>query len=122
MPMPLRKPTARRGSAILEFTLTGIPLMFIWISIMQVAIGMWQYHSLQYAVKVAGSYVAVHGSDCSTGTNTCSIQIKNAAQVLNAYLGGMPTSQVYVTFNTMASDHVTVASTVSCWLNSCLTN
>jgi Flp pilus assembly protein TadG len=116
------QPSRRRGSAILEFTMTGIPLMFAWISIMQMAIGMWQYHSLQYAVKVTGSYIAVHGSDCSANGNSCSIEIKNAAQVLSNYLGGLPTSSVYVTFNALGSDHATVESTVSCTLSNCLTN
>jgi hypothetical protein len=89
---------------------------------MQMAIGMWQYHSLQYAVKVTGSYIAVHGSDCSSGGNTCSIEIENAAQVLHNYLGAIPTSQVYVTFNALGTDHSTVESTVTCTLSNCLTN
>ncbi|MGO9254812.1 MAG: TadE/TadG family type IV pilus assembly protein [Bryobacteraceae bacterium] len=122
MPKPIRRRTNRRGSAILEFTMTGIPLMFVWISIMQMAIGMWQYHTLQYAVKVTGAYIAVHGSDCSLPGNTCSIEIENAAQVLSNYLIGLPNSQVSVTFNALASDHATVASTVSCTLSNCLTN
>jgi Flp pilus assembly protein TadG len=53
----------QRGSARLEFALTGIPLIFIWISIVQMAIGMWRYHTIQYAVKTAGAYIVVHGSD-----------------------------------------------------------
>jgi hypothetical protein len=48
---------------MLEFALTGIPLIFIWISIVQMAIGMWRYHTIQYAVKTAGAYIVVHGSD-----------------------------------------------------------
>ena len=112
----------RRGSAILEFTMTGIPLMFCWISIMQMSVGMWQYHTLQFAVKMTGSYIATHGSDCSLNGNTCSIEIENAAGVLNYYLDGLPPSQVHVTFNALGSDHATVESTVSCTLNNCLTN
>lgn len=122
MPSRAIRPNRRRGSAMLEFTLTGIPLMFAWISIMQMAIGMWEYHTMQNAVKITGSYIAVHGSDCSTNGNTCSIEIENAAQVLSNYLDGLPTSQVYVTFNALDTDHATVGSTVSCTLNNCLTN
>jgi len=116
------RPDKRRGSAMLEFTLTGIPLIFVWISIMQLGIGLWQYHTLQYAVKVTGAYIAVHGSDCSSSGNTCSIEIENAAQILNYYLDGLPTSSVNVTFNALGSDHATVESTVTCTLNNCLTN
>ncbi len=122
MPTPVTVRSPRRGSAILEFTFTGIPFIFIWISIMQMAIGMWQYHTLQYAVKVTGAYIAVHGSDCSANGNTCSIEIENAAQVMQAYLIGLPPSSVSVTFNALGSDHATVESTVSCTLNNCLTN
>lgn len=122
----MRRRKNQRGSAMLEFALAGIPLMFIWISIVQMAIGMWRYHTIQYAVKTAGSYITVHGSDCSTGTNSCSIKIKDAAQVLANYSIGIDPTQMQVTFNAMASDHVTVASTVSCQLSGggspCLSN
>ncbi|MGD0496815.1 MAG: TadE family protein [Bryobacteraceae bacterium] len=108
---------------MLEFALMGIPLIFIWISIVQIAFGMWQYHTLQYAVKMAGAYIAVHGAGCAS-PNTCSIQIENAAQVLANAATGMPPSQISVTFRAyLASDHTTVSPTsVSCTLDSCLTN
>jgi hypothetical protein len=63
-------------------------------------IAMWQNHTLQYAVKVTGS-------DCALTGNTCPIKIENAAQVLSNYLDGLPTDQVYVTFNALRSDHAT---------------
>ena len=52
-----------RGNALLEFTLMGIPLIFVLISIVQLSIGLWRYYSLQYAVKAAGSYISMHGAD-----------------------------------------------------------
>jgi Flp pilus assembly protein TadG len=118
----MRRHSGRHGSAMLEFVLAGIPLIFIWISIFQMAVGMWEYHTMQYAVKTAGYYLTEHGSDCSTSPNNCAIQIKNVAQVLQSYLMGLPASSVYVTLSVLGSDHQTVASSVSCWLSSCLTN
>lgn len=111
----------RRGSALLEFTLTGIPLIFIWISIVQMALGMWRYHTLQYAVKQTGSYVSVHGNTCSIGANTCAIKIKDAAEVMRQAGVGLPPGLVNVTFRAVKQNHSTVSGTVvSCTLSDCL--
>jgi Flp pilus assembly protein TadG len=90
----------RRGSAIVEFALAGIPLIFIWISIVQMAIGMWNYHTLQYAAKVAGAYAAVHGITCVTSTNSCSVSIKDIAAVFKTAAIGQPASGISMTFTT----------------------
>jgi hypothetical protein len=110
----------RRGIAMVEFAFTGIPLMFIWISVVQMALGMWHYHTLQYSVKQAGKYLAEHGSDCTT---TCNIQIKDVATQLANNAIGIPPSAIQVTFKTISgSDHTTVTNTVSCELDTCETN
>jgi len=36
----------RRGSALLEFTLVGIPMIFISTSVMSASLDMWQFHNL----------------------------------------------------------------------------
>jgi len=107
----------QRGNALLEFTLAGIPMLFVWLSIVQMAIGMWQYHTMQYAVKTAGTYASLHGSDCATGGNSCTVQVKDVAGVLQNYAIGIDPTAITVTFNAMASDHVTVANTVTCQLS-----
>ena len=118
----------QRGSAILEFALTGVPLIFMWISIVQMSLGMWRYHTMQYAIKAAGAYVAVHGADCTVGTNSCGIKVKDAAQVFANSAFGMDQSQVNMTFSVLASDHTTVVGTpITCTLgptggSTCLSN
>jgi hypothetical protein len=85
----------------------------------------WRYHTLQYAVKVASAYMSIHGPNCSLGSNTCSITIENAAQVLQNAAVGIPPSTISVTFTPYKSDHVTAAGgsyPVTCTLNNCLTN
>src|SRR6185437_6347380 len=110
----------RRGIAMVEFAFTGIPLMFIWISVVQMALGMWHYHSEQYAVKQAGKYLAEHGGDCTT---TCNIEVKNVAAVLQNYAIGIPPSALQVTFKTISgTDHTTVTNTKSCQLDACVTD
>jgi Flp pilus assembly protein TadG len=113
---------ARRGSALIEFTLVGIMFLFIWIGIVQMAIGMWRYHTLQYAVKETGAYVSVHGLSCTLQPNSCAIQIKDAAQVLRNLAFSIPATTMNVTFTALAADRVTEVSHVSCRLDACLTD
>jgi len=110
------------GSAILEFTLTGVPMIFVWISIVQMSIGMWNYHTLQYATKTAGEYVQVHGgTDGYCKTNTC--QVQNAATQLASAAIGLNPTLMNVTFYTVSSaDHLTKTTVKSCTLNNCETD
>jgi Flp pilus assembly protein TadG len=112
----------QRGSTMVEFVLTGIPLMFAVISIVQMSIGMWHYHTLQYAVKEAGAYLSIHGA--SSGycrSNTC--QIQNVASVLQTDAIGIPSNSIYVTFTPISSsDHATAGASYSCRLDNCVTD
>jgi hypothetical protein len=110
-----------RGTALLEFAFTGPPLIFICISTFQMALGMWHYHTLQYSVKAAGSYLAQHGSDCG-GSNNCLLKIQDLAALMKTYAIGLPATSVNMTFNSVSStDHSTVLSTVSCVLTNSTT-
>ena len=110
----------QRGSAMLEFVLTGVPMIFVWISIVQMAIDMWHYHTLQYAVKRTGMYIAHHGIGCAS-PNTCSIQLKDAANVLKTNAIGIPATDTNVTFTMVKADGSSITS-VTCRLDSCVTN
>jgi hypothetical protein len=106
---------------MLEFAFTGIPLIFVWISTVQIALGMWHYHTMQYAVKATGAYLSVHGSDCAS-PNTCSATIASVASVMKARAIGVPPTALQMTFNAVSSsDHKTVTSTVSCTLTNATT-
>ena len=88
----MRRRNEQRGSAMVEFALTGVPLIFIWIGIFWMSFGMWEFHTLQYASKMANSYVAVHGANYVTAAGS-SIQVKNIATVLaNNAVGIVPSS------------------------------
>lgn len=89
-----------RGSALIEFCLSGIPLIFIWISVEEGARGVWNYHTLQYAAKTAGAYAAVHGATCAVSPNACTVELTNIASVFQTAAVGIPTSQVALTFTT----------------------
>jgi TadE-like protein len=54
---------SRIGSATIEFTLVGIPLLCVLISTFEMARGMWIYHTLAYAVKEGARYTIVRGQN-----------------------------------------------------------
>lgn len=86
-----RRSHRERGSAMVEMTLIGIPIMFVLISIFEISRGMWVYHSLAYAAKEGTRYASVHGLNCSTAPNTCTVTVANIATVIrNAGLGLEP--------------------------------
>jgi Flp pilus assembly protein TadG len=62
------------GNATIEFTLIGIPLVFVLISTIEMARGMWIYHTLAYAVKEGTRYAVARGENSltpSTFQNVC---------------------------------------------------
>jgi len=99
---------------MVEFVLTGIPMIFIWISVVQMSIGMWHYHTLQYAVKAAGAFIAHRGASYTTAGGA-STKIQDAAAVLGTAAIGIPDTDIAVTWTAGASS-------VTCQLNACKTN
>ena len=85
----VRKGTS--GSSALEFTLSSIPLIFAVISIVQMSLGMWNYHTLNEAVKVTARTAAVRGSDCAS--LACAMTVGEIAQMIDTKgVGLLPTS------------------------------
>jgi len=111
----MRQRKQQRGSAIVEFCLTGIPLIFIWIGIFWMAFGMWEFHTLQYASKVANSYLATHGAQYVSVSGSA-IQVKNVANVLAANAVGIVPSMVTLTLTAGAQ------TPYSCRLDTCQTD
>jgi hypothetical protein len=67
MPMALARipsPRARRGSALVEFSLAGIPLVLTPISTAETACGMWVYHSLAVGVASVSRHTSTRGAGC----------------------------------------------------------
>jgi Flp pilus assembly protein TadG len=108
-----------RGAAMIEFVLVGIPLLFLVISIEEMARGMWQYHTLQFAVKMANAYASVHGATCGTSPNSCTVNVSNVVTVFTNYAIGIPMSEVQVTLtsenNSYTCNPVNTCSTTTAW-------
>jgi Flp pilus assembly protein TadG len=113
----MRRPfTDERGSAIVEMTLVGIPMIFVLISVFEIARGMWAYDTLAYAVRETSRYAIVHGQNCSVSPNSCAITVANlASRLLNAGVG-LPSDQLNATFGSL-SDNVTCNPVSSCLSN-----
>lgn len=114
--MTSEKKRRQRGSAMIEFTLVGIPMIFVLISTFEISRAMWNYHTLAYAIREGTRYAVVHGSGCSSDPlNTCQVTVGQVAQRIQNAGIGLDASQLNLTF-TSSSDSIT------CTLTACLTN
>jgi hypothetical protein len=101
---PMLKSTSRRrGSSMVEFTLVGIPVMFVLISIFEISRGMWMYHTMAYAVKQGVRMAIVHGINChntSFNPNNCSTNIAAITAVIQQAAVGVDATKTTLTFTT----------------------
>ncbi len=106
----------RRGNSLLEFTLVGIPILFVLISTFEMARGMWLYHTLAYAVKEGTRYTSVHGYYCSVTPNACTVTVGQISSVIRAAGVGLLPDQLTLTFTPSSGTPITGT------LANCLTN
>jgi hypothetical protein len=91
--------SSRKGSALIEFTLVGIPLIFVLISIFEMARGMWLYHTLAAAIKEGTRFAIVHGNDCNIPPSNCAVTIHDIAERIRFHaVGFVPTDIQNVRF------------------------
>jgi Flp pilus assembly protein TadG len=98
----MRQRNGRKGNAIIEFTLVAIPLIFIQISIVEMCRGMWDYHSLAQAVKVASREAATRGAGCAGAG--CAMTVGQIATTISGFAVGMPASSLNVTLTSNAGN------------------
>jgi hypothetical protein len=106
----------QRGSAMIEFTLVGIPMIFLLVSIFEMSRVMWNYHTLAYAIKEGTRYALVHGSGCTSDPlNSCQITVGQVAQKIQDAGIGLDAGQLTLTFTSSGNP-------VTCTLTACLGN
>jgi TadE-like protein len=86
-----------RGNATIEFTLVGIPLVFVLISTIEMARGMWIYHTLAYAVKEGTRYAVTRGQNNPTRTT-----YKNVCDVIAQAGTGLLREDLTLTFTSLS--------------------
>jgi hypothetical protein len=112
----VRKFRSRAGNAAVEFVMTGIPLIFVIISIVEVSRGIWIYDTLANSVEVTTRDMAVRGYDCSNYISGCAQTIGGYSQVFSKWATGLDPAQVVVVFQ--SATHSTTCNP----LNSCFSN
>src|SRR6185295_9073071 len=91
---------SRRGSAMIEFTLVGIGLIFVLISIAEMSRGMWVYHTLAHVAKEGNRYAIVHGRNCEVLTGCQPYITRQALAQKMQYAGvGLMAANVEVTIS-----------------------
>jgi len=103
----------RSGEALVEFTLVGIPLLFVFICVTEMSRGMWQYHTLQYATKMANAFAAVHGATCSINGNSCTVDVSDVVTVFQNNAIGIPMANVAITLTSATPANAVTCSQVS---------
>jgi Flp pilus assembly protein TadG len=84
-----------RGNALLEFTLCSIPLIFVIVSVVQMSLGMWNYHTLNEAIKVTTRTASVRGADCAS--LSCALTVGEITQMLTTKGVGLLPGSLIVT-------------------------
>lgn len=107
---------SRKGQALIEFTLIGIPILFTIISIFEMSRGMWIYHTLNYSVKRGARLAVVHGINCqntANNPNNCPVTVGDVAREIQQNGAGLDPNTTTLTFTP-------VASGTPCALQACL--
>ncbi len=101
---------ARKGSAMVEFTLVFIPLLFLICSTVEFGRAMWSYHTLAGSVKTGARYAIVHGARCFD-TGTCQASLGNVAETIRYAGRGLDPARMSVTLT--SGDEVRTCSPLS---------
>lgn len=96
----------QRGSSLVEFTLVGIPLIFILVSTFEMARGMWMYATMAYSVREAARFASVKGHNCAVLT-TCSITVGDVIRTIEREGVALDRTRTNVSL-------ITAATTITC--------
>ena len=117
------KSTPRRsarcsGQSTIEFTLVSIPLIFILISTVEMARGMWNYEMLASAVRAGAHFASTHGKTCGTGLNTCTVKVSDVAKAIQSAAPGLPSDNFNIVMSSATAGPVSCSPLTSCLSNS----
>jgi len=88
--------TRRNGNTTLEFTLVGIPFIFVLISVVEVARGMWIYDTLAHAIKEGTRFAIVNGKNCAKIPG-CAVTVADIANRIRLAGVGLNPAELEVT-------------------------
>jgi hypothetical protein len=114
----MKRKRQQRGSALIEFTLAGIACMLWILATVQLAVGMWNYHTLAYGVHETTRYAAVKGIGCTKPGNTCSATVASIARKFESASTGIPSDQATMTLTADSGAQTTCSPLNTCFLDS----
>jgi Flp pilus assembly protein TadG len=114
----MRNRNKERGSQTLEFTLIGLPLIFLLFSIIHMCFAMMTFHTMQEAVEQGARFVATRGSTCASGSNTCNVTVQQIADVVATSSPGIAASNLKLTLTTNSGTSV-VCDKINTCTSSC---
>lgn len=104
----------QKGQSLVEFVLAGIPAIFLVVSVVDIALGMWNYESLSRAVNKGARMAAVAGARCSANGNSCTITVGTLTTAIANSAIGVPQSGLIVTLVTDSGATTTCNPISSC--------
>lgn len=105
----------RRGNTLVEFTLVGIPVIFLLISIFEMARGMWLYHTLAYSVREGTRFAVVHGNNCNVYPSNCAVTIRQISErIRRTAVGFVPEEMQNLEFISQSRGTFTCATLAEC--------
>lgn len=115
----------QRGASVIEFTLIGIPLIFVLISIFELSRAMWLYNTAAHAIREGSRFAAAHGNNCALLPNGCASTLQQISQrMLEQGAGLNPVDVQNLTFHSKgANPTATPPLTYTCaTLQACLSD
>ena len=109
---PTRK-SKDRGSAVVETALMFLPFVLTLFSTIEIARGMWMYHTLTNAVKSGTRFATVHGQDCIEASSNCGATVGDIITTIRGAGIGLDGSQLQLTLTADGSTY-TCATVASC--------
>jgi Flp pilus assembly protein TadG len=89
----------QRGNSIVEMALITAPLFLFLMATMELARGMWTYHTVAAATKQGSRFVVVHGARCVSASSACQTTIGATTNVITTSGVGLDPAQLQLTFN-----------------------
>ena len=102
---------------MVEFTLLGIPGLFLCMSVLMTGIDMWQFFTLSYAVTETARFASVHGATCAQSTptvNTCTVTRAQVAAYFESQALALSPASTVLTLDDGSAPAVTCNPVTSC--------
>ncbi len=104
--MKINRKNSQRGNSILEFALVCVPFLIALVGVIDLARGIWLYHTLANAVKTGARYAIVHGKTCADLSPSCAVSVAAVVQTVQKSGVGLDPAQLSLTLTSTSGDQI----------------